>query len=81
MNELRDENIEVESSLLGLIFEFNPAKESEQIASPVIKTVKLDLALCQSYWAHFRSDLVSLKAGFQTERGRWEPIKFDLINQ
>ena len=49
MNELRDENIEVESSLLGSIFEFNQAKDSEQIASPVIKTVKLDLALCQSY--------------------------------
>ena len=49
MNELRDENIEVESSLLGSIFEFNQAKESEQIASPVMKTVKLHLALCQSY--------------------------------
>ena len=81
MNELRDENIEVESSLLGSIFELNQAKESEQIASTVIKTVKLNLALCQSYWAHFRSDLVFLKVGFQNERGRCELLKFDLINQ
>ena len=49
MNELRDENIEVESSLLGSILEFSQAQESEQIACTLNQTVKLDLTLCQSY--------------------------------
>ena len=49
IKELRDEKIEVESSLLGSILKLNHAEESQQIACIGNQTVKLNLALYQSY--------------------------------